>query len=152
FDDGGQLVPRQIDVTVYGGATVKGGAAAAIPVGDQVLLATLYGQPDAAGTALIGRDRDLGSLGSQMYPGWLGLDGTIARARDGALALLGPQSNLDVDAQLVTPTGGNTGAAHVVVDYSEKTNSQAITAAENGFLMTWSASAPDPNEVHAQLL
>lgn len=148
-----QLAARQADVTVFGGATVKGAAATAIPVGDKVLLATLYGQPDALGVALIPRGGDLGVVADpQKQPGWFGLDGTLARAPDGTLAFLGAQSSLDVEAKLVTPTGGDVGAGHVVVDRSEAVNSEVITASDTGFLVTWSASTPSPNEVHAQLL
>jgi hypothetical protein len=151
--DGGQLAPRKTDVEMFTGATVKGGAAAATQVGDQVMLSTLYGQPDALGIALVGCDSDLGALAdAQMHAGWLGLDGTIARAHDGTLAFLGAQSNFEVDGKLVTPTGGDVGVPHTLIDRNEKTVSQAITAAENGFLVTWSAGLPDPNEVRAALL
>lgn len=147
--DGGELVAGRTDV-VYSGATIKGAAAAAIPVGDQVLLATLYGQPDPAGLVLVPRGADLADAGGpRTHAGWFGLDGTIARAPDGALALLGVQSNLDVEVELVAQSGAEAGAEHVMVDRGEAVNSAAITAADGGFLLTWSASAPSPNQIRA---
>lgn len=145
---GDQLVTHAVDAPVFSGAS---GTIAAVPAGDGVLASIVYGQPSALGTALVPLDGQLAPRGMpQMYAAWFGGERTIARADDGALAFLGATS--DVAAKLVGSDGASLGSPHTVIDRSESPTEPTITASGAGFLVTWSAAAASPDEVHAELL
>src|SRR5262249_53444256 len=114
--DGPQLAPRAVDAPVFSGAT---GTVAAADTGNGALAAIAHGRPNASGTALVPLDAQLAPNGTaQMAMAWYGLDSAIARAADGTLAFLGVQQG-GAAAKLVSPSGTDLGASHLVVDGSE---------------------------------
>jgi len=148
--DGDALAAATVDAPVFSGAT---GTVAAIDTGDGVLAAMQYGRPDAAGTALVPLDGRLAPRAApQMHLAWYGLDSTVARGTSGGLAFLGQDSSGQVVAKLVSPTGQDLGAPHVAIDAGEDANIATIVPSSAGFLVTWAASTPSPNEVRAELL
>ena len=143
----GSVAPAVTDVHVFSGAT---GTVAASPTTGGVLASILYGIPDATGTALVPLDGSLAPRANvQRYAAWFGSDRTIARAVDGTLAFLGETT--DIAAKLVSPDGLSLSSEHTVIDRSEQPRDPTITASDAGFLVTWSAAATSPDEIHAAI-
>jgi hypothetical protein len=84
-----------------------------------------------------------------MYDGWIGDVEALAPGAGDQLAFLGQLSSADVSAMAVSPAGAPLGAAHLVVDRTDKVNTATILPAGAGFLVAWGASAPSPNDVRA---
>jgi hypothetical protein len=148
--DGALLGPRAANAPVFSGAT---GTATAIDTGDGLLAAIAYGRPDSVGTDLISLDAQLAPQGTpQRYPAWYTLDSAIAGTSGGALVFIGGQSNDDVMARRVSPTGTDLGPSRKVIDGAEGISVATIIPAGARFLVTWDATTPSPNQVRAEVI
>lgn len=142
-----------LDVAIVAGAS---GPLGVLTSGDQSLLAAPYGGPPSAlGTSLVPLDAQLAPLGPTVRrDGWYGAAGALAQRPGGAIAFLiqqiGPAQ--PVEAQVVSPLGGDAGGASRVVDSSEGPNTPTILAAGAGYVATWNATAPSPDPIRAVLL
>jgi hypothetical protein len=148
--DGALLGQRAADHPVFSGAT---GTVGAIDTGNGILAAIAYGRPDSVGTDLVPLDAQLASLGTpQRYAAWYTLDSAIAGSSGGALVFLGGQSNDDVMAKRVSPTGIDLGPSRKVIDGTEGISVATIMPAGARFLVTWDATVPSPNQVRAEVI
>jgi hypothetical protein len=148
--DGSLLGQRAADAPVFSGAT---GTVGAIAAGNGILAAIAYGRPDSVGTDLVPLDTQLASLGTpQRYGAWYTLDSAIAAGSGGALVFLGGQSNDDVMAKRVSPTGIDLGPSRKVIDGTEGISVATIMPAGARFLVTWEATTPSPNQVRAEVI
>ena len=147
----GTLFQQAGDVPLMSNAT---GPIGSLALGDQSMLAVPYGRPSASGTALIPLDAQLATPPqATMENGWFGSFSTLAPASSGNLAFLGQLvSGGAVDAKLVSPLGVDQGAVHPVISAAEGVTMPTILPTPTGFLVTWEADSPSPNEVRAEVL
>jgi len=149
FDTAG-LVPQLADVALASDAT---GSIGAVSRGDEVVLAMPYGRPDPIGTQLIPLTAQLTSGGDPAKQAdWFGSFSALAATPGGDLAFLGQLGNGEVDAKLVSPVGIDLGAPRPVIDAADGVTMPTILPTATGFVVAWSASAPTPNEVRAEIL
>jgi hypothetical protein len=149
--DAGGLTVRTYDIPVVrSGAT---GPVTVVETFDGFLAAVESGRPSPSGTALIPLDPRLGPRGpSQMELASSSLDSAIASTGAGVLAFLGAQPDGAVTAKQVSPAGTDVGASRLVIDSTEAPSAATILAAGERFLVTWTATAPSPNEVRAEII
>lgn len=153
----GQLVSRLSDVPLTSNAL---GPIGSLTLGDQLLLVVPYGVPaqtgpqlTPVGTRLIPLDVQLTKRAQVVeHEGWFGAFNSLAPTSSGKLAFLGQLANGEVDAKFVSPLGADLGAAHPVIDASERIGLQTILPTPAGFLVAWEADTPTPNEVRAEIL
>ena len=146
----GTLVQKAGDVPLMTGAT---GPIGSVPLGDQSLLAVPYGRPTATGTALLPLDAQLAARAQPAkQDGWFGSFSSLAPAASGNVVFLGQLASGEVDAKLVSPLGADEGAAHPVINAAEGVGMPTLVPAGPGWLVTWEADAPSPNEVRAEIL
>ncbi len=149
FDfEGSQLAPTLQNVPL---ATSETGAIGAASSGSELMLSAMYGMP-ATGTSLLGLDDRLATLGQDKHDGELAATNPVVSTSDGFAFATVDKTSFQVDMRPVTAMGVDVTPAVRIISGSEKPNNVTIAAAGPGYVVAYTASAPNPKQDRLELL
>jgi hypothetical protein len=141
-----QDVPLDADVTTTTGLEV---------LGEEIVVASIYGGMTPIGTRLHRLDPDLASLApASSLVGVMAGEGPISRgggdAPDLALVSVDPTSRVDV--RRIDTAGASLMSPQIAVDSAEVASSVRLSPARDGYLLSWTSAAGSPNKKRLALL
>jgi hypothetical protein len=140
------LAPVAQNVLLAADATTTMGIAA---VGDELVVASIYGGANPAGTRLHFLGADLSPrAAAPSLAGMMAGEGPIARGGGDAaeLALLSVDATNRVDARRIDTSGAELAPARIVVDSADGASSVQVATAKDGYVLSWTSSAGSPNK------
>ena len=120
----------------------------AATIGDQIMVASIYGVPTALGTKVHSLDGELLPLGQPaIRAGEMAAEGPISRSGldDGGAFVDVDPANGDVRARAIDLLGHDAGPVRTILPGTESPNAVAVARAAPGYAVVYSAAMPSPN-------
>jgi hypothetical protein len=127
---------------------------AATSIGTDLLFASVVGPTTPTGTRMTPLGPAMAKRGTPVTHAEIGGMTAIAKSgtKDEIAFVSVDDTTLQVDARHLTTLGPNSDAAKKIVDPAERAGAVTIASAHTGYIVTWQAAMPSPNEVHAVLV
>jgi len=146
YEWGASLWPSAQDVAIDTDVTTTTGVAV---VDGQIVVATIYGGMTPLGTRLHALDADLSPRAeASSFAGVMVGEGPIAQGGGDAadLAVVSVDNMSRVDVRPIDAVGAGLAPVRTLVDAAEIASSVRLTAARDGYLLSWTSGAGSPNK------